>query len=63
MCASLSDMDHLRKISTEPKRVLLLDSEHKVRYNRVAELWVGSHLNLSHCCTSWIEIKSKGLAI
>ena len=31
VCASLSDLDHLRKTETEPKKVLMLDSEHKVR--------------------------------
>ena len=31
VCASLSDLDHLRKTETEPKKVLMLDCEHKVR--------------------------------
>ena len=30
VCASLSDRDHLRKVETEPTKVLLLDSEHKL---------------------------------
>ena len=37
VCASLSDFDHLRKTETEPKKVLMLDSEHQVRGGREGE--------------------------
>ena len=30
VCASLSDLDHLRKTETEPIKVVLLDSNHQV---------------------------------
>lgn len=30
VCASLSDKDYLRKVETEPTKVLVLDSEHKL---------------------------------
>ena len=31
VCASLSDMDYLRKVETEPTKVVLLDSDHQVK--------------------------------
>lgn len=31
VCASLSDLDYLRKVETEPTKVLMLDSNHQVR--------------------------------
>ncbi len=30
VCASLSDRDYLRKVETEPTKLLVLDSEHKL---------------------------------
>lgn len=30
MCASLHDLDYLRKEETEPTKVLMLDSDHKI---------------------------------
>ena len=30
VCASLSDRDYLRKVETEPTKVVVLDSEHKL---------------------------------
>ena len=31
VCASLSDLDYLRKVETEPTKILMLDSYHQVR--------------------------------
>ena len=30
MCASLHDMDYLRNVETEPTKLLMLDSDHKI---------------------------------
>lgn len=30
VCASLHDMDYLRKVDTEPTKLLMLDSDHKL---------------------------------
>lgn len=30
VCASLSDRDYLRKVETEPTKLLILDSDHKL---------------------------------
>ena len=30
VCASLHDMDYLRKVETEPTKLLMLDSDHKI---------------------------------
>lgn len=30
VCASLSDRDYLRKVETEPTKLLMLDSDHKL---------------------------------
>jgi len=32
VCASLSDLDHLRKVQTEPTKVMMLDASHDVWY-------------------------------
>ena len=32
MCASLHDKDFLRKVETEPTKIMMLDSEHQVWY-------------------------------
>jgi len=33
VCASLSDLDYLRKVETEPTKVVILDSDRQVKEN------------------------------
>jgi hypothetical protein len=43
VCASLSDRDYLRKVETEPTKLLVLDSEHR--------LWVWEPARRGNCPT------------
>lgn len=70
VCASLSDLDHLRKVESEPAKVLVLDSNHNLWYwEPVKKGSVPNHIpglarhkgditppSLMHTCLIYIDI-------
>ena len=67
VCASLSDLDYLRKVETEPTKVLMLDSNHQVRADgllmSVLMKVQGQVCNLSWYLYSTIQPKARLAAL